>query len=645
MNENYEQLVARFVAGETLSSAEYELLRDMMTNDPSLVHHINDDRAIDAILRSESLSDEQFVAKCVNRYRQLDLDLPTQRETTKDVRSRLPTNNNLSSFRDRQHQRLSDSDIDLDSLNAGVPPTVSPAETPGTESTELSNTDNAPNGFASNITSASADHLHAADSQKTESPGLRPGLDTVEVNQADGLDTDSVRRASVKTTSGSKRVVWLAAIAAVLLAMVTAGIWMSQFGTENGAANVEGIDGVERPEQNKIAAVPGDGNQNGPSQIVADEGDSETPTEPEQVVGSETDVLIEKGTANPAIDVLDSDNIAPEAPTGFATIYPGKAIWEKLPWKEGVDFSNGVAVNAVRLELRSGAASVKFDNGARLDLLGKCVGEIVAERTIVLQSGVFTLSVPAALENFSVNAGTTQLFASDSLNAQVVIDDQGVLETYLFDGKLNMLRSGAPAETAIRLTKDGLQQVVMSPDLGRAELPSITMARGGKRFFVGQLGVEKSFLKVDSPPIFAQLMNQLVPAVTKPGDSGQTELENQFDQAFRGFAGTEDTQQSMSIPGKPLDKKNDAQQFSGAIIFNGTAQKFDSLKTYTEAIGEQFELLNFRSPQSPLRLQSQSAEDIDLGFEINGMTLKFSDLELLEQRREKMEEASPSNYR
>ena len=63
------------------------------------------------------------------------------------------------------------------------------------------------------------------------------------------------------------------------------------------------------------------------------------------------------------------------------------------------------------------------------------------------------------------------------------------------------------------------------------------------------------------------------------------------------------------------------------------------------AIGDQFDLLNFRSPQVPLRLRSQSSEDFDLGFDINGMTLKFSDVQLLEQRREKMEKDNPSRYR
>ena len=252
MNENYEQLVARFVAGETLSSAEYEFLRDMLTSDPSLIQQVNDDRAIDAILRSDSLSDEQFVPQCVKRYRQLDLDLPTQRESSsKDSRSRLPTNNNLSSFRDRQHQRLSDSDIDLDSLTTGVPPTVSPMETSGNESIEKSHNDGAPNGLAPNITSSSRlDSLHVSDSAKTESGNLQSGSDVVEVNQAVGLETESIRRASVKTPAGS-RTGWLAAIAAILLALVTAGIWMSQSGTENnnGTANVDVNRGAVEPGQ------------------------------------------------------------------------------------------------------------------------------------------------------------------------------------------------------------------------------------------------------------------------------------------------------------------------------------------------------------------------------------------------------------
>ena len=636
MNKNPEQLIARFVAGETLSSAEYQTLRDLLTNDPGLVQQINDDRAIDAILRSDSLSDEQFVAKCVNRYRQLDLDLPHQLDSAKVTRSPLPTNNNLSSFRDRQHQRLSDSDIDLDSPTSGLPSTVS---------------GNAPSGFAPNITSAPFDSAPFTSAASAHNPShdadaVETGTEGVEVTQADGLETESIRSASVRKTVGFSRAVLFAAIAATLLALITAGIWLSPTETDSGVASSESDPANVDSSQDAIVAIPdaSDANQKAP-QIVTDESNAETPPDPgnvrEQIVNSQGNGLVEKESD----DVVQPDTVSPVLPTGFATIYPGKAIWEKLPWKEGVDFSSGVAVNNVRLELQSGAARVEFDNGARLDLLGQCRGEIIAERTIVLESGVFMLSVPATLENFSVRAGATNLFASDELNAQVVIDGQGVLETYLFDGKLSLLRSGAPADTAIQLSKDGLQHVVMSPELGRSEFPSITMARGGNRFFVGQLGTEKSFLKVDSPPIFAQLTNQLVPSATKPGDSAQTELERQFEELFQGFAGTEDDQQGMSVPSPSADGNADAQQFSGTIIYNGTTQKFDSLKTYTEAIGEQFELLNFRSPQSPLRLKSQSAEDFDLGFDINGMTLKFSDLKLLEQRREKMEEESPSSYR
>lgn len=642
MNENFEQLVARFLASDKLSPEELIALRDELSSNSQLVSLINDDRAIHAILQSPSLTSESFVAGCVDQFRRLDLDTScSDLSELNDVsRRRLPIGNDLAAYRSRI----------MPEGGLGEPD-VSDAVIPGSETPAISNEGTAANGQAANGTVPNIASITPGPSQ-INSDSANNGSAMAEASRlsadssAEG-DAGSIGVALAKNNSGYRRKLMVAsAIAASLVAIIGGAIWFNSH-TNGGAASgiadshdrgVENVTAPELPDNSDLVVVD-DSHENelqAPDPQNLPDGELPSPSlEQEKKFELEQPIVNNLEPSAPP----SSPDPGPANVAGFATVYSGQAIWKHRPWPDGTNVENGVAVNAVMLELESGTASVKFANGARLDLLGASDAQIVKENSIVLGKGTFMLNIPSFLNGFTVNTSTTLLDGSGNLNAQIAISEQGVIETYLFAGSLNLIRKGAPDDTAIRLTKGQLEHVVMSPRMGNENLPSITMARGGDGGFVGQLGMERNVLKVDSPPIFAQLMHQFAPDATKRTDVKRTELGDAFEKAFENFGRASSPtpapapNANETSPSNLLEEAS-PKDFSGSLSLNGKIQMFDSPEDYYLAIKQHFHQLN-----QPFDLDRNSGSRLgELSFEIGGMEIRFSDLKQLEERRKQMRE-------
>lgn len=158
--------------------------------------------------------------------------------------------------------------------------------------------------------------------------------------------------------------------------------------------------------------------------------------------------------------------LRPAQPAG-ALIASAAAVWGK----PGQAPASGAMLPPGPLNLTSGLAQIRLENGVSLVVEGPAKFEIKSQTTVVLSLGKLTVSVPPNAHGFTVEtpAARTVDFGTEF---GVFVDDAGNTETHVIGGTVEMTPIASGATT--RLTADNAARV----DYGARATQSITCLAG-----------------------------------------------------------------------------------------------------------------------------------------------------------------------
>jgi hypothetical protein len=266
-----------------------------------------------------------------------------------------------------------------------------------------------------------------------------------------------------------------------------------------------------------------------------------------------------------------------------------------------------------------------------------------------VDSGNFIADIPRPADQFVIATPFGTLRNPVNACVQLIVDPVQGVEALVTRGRICLSPSnGEKVQDRIELAKNGLFQTIVRPILARPTISPLMMARGQNEF-QGQIGGGKDTLKLESPIIFAQVLNR----VTEPPHPNEKDGEFsknwlQFAREFQAMADKVDSpefqhlmndflgENKLADPAKKIGDVlgNGTTNFQGSLSINGVEQKFNSREEYDLA---RQQMLNGLPQGLPINSQqNDSASDFKGVVSVNGKALEFSSPDKFKALRKQM---------
>lgn len=322
---------------------------------------------------------------------------------------------------------------------------------------------------------------------------------------------------------------------------------------------------------------------------------------------------------------------------------------------EGGDPSNEVGGGS--FSLLTGNASLKLENGVSIRALGPSRFDLNSGDSIRLESGNFLAEIPRKVDQFMISTQFGILENPVNTTIQISVDpDQGI-ETFVTRGQIRLCRSTAGEyPDQIELAKNGLFQSIVRPIADRPTISGLMMARG-KNEFQGQIGFGKDAVKVESPVIFANVLNRIneQPQSSEANDEFSKNWLK-FAQNLQALAGNSDSpefrklidawlgENNLADPAQKIGDvfENGTTNFQGSLSINGVERKFNSREEYEQARRQMFGGLPRGLPDIPAQNNgansgtNKRASDFKGVISVNGKTLEFTSPDKFRALRKQM---------
>ncbi|MEM7453828.1 MAG: hypothetical protein AAF456_05660 [Planctomycetota bacterium] len=628
MNPNeFEKIWALLKSGEFagIDPASAEAFDRHLDANQELLSHVADEQIIDALLRFEAFrekNNDSFVENCVRAIRE-DMARPSAVSTT-------------------THDLITESDL----VDQDIPDTLG----------------------------STGNQVHA--SRQLHIPGPFAGpVDDAPVARFAGIVTDNVLEgtATALPEQDGKRLprmtrafAVVAAVAAALLMTVGTAVW---FGTgnpqteisENGPASAGDAQNERRSNESSLAGTTGDTEPTIENEALENVAISEEDIQRDDDPGPESEQVVEQqrrqeSTGDGPQSNLPGDQVvAQEAPavpqhqpspgeeyTPESTTETYASITILDETDEAVSPDIGRVGNQL-VEFTSGRGAVEFDNGVVIKFLAPASMKVLSGNSIELVEGNFQSEIPREVELFEMLTPGNRWVCSGRTNSQIHFHPTGTIEGYVFRGDMDVqpLANEQPAPTTtadsnfvatngiIELDDNGLNQILIHP--GRDSIPSITMAMGDRRQFLGQIGVDGRTWQTPSADQFIEAANTVLNEGS-PEDQTASSANEQFDR-WQGLMREFET----NLPGSSQQvadlnnlmnqiingqngggQSNGSSTFDGMIDANGRQQRFNSQEEFERA-RQQADL-----PVRPNNAPFQNAQQFEGVININGNAFRFS---------------------
>ena len=594
-----EKLIALFVDDVALDDHQRELLRQQIENDPQWIAQINDDRAVDGLLKLLVATDERnFVAGCLEKFETEKKLTSSDRIQTSGLRPKLKIANDFAS-RTQTSKRATGATAELVDQRIG------------------------------DIDAKLARSRHAVDSKRR------------------------IRN----------RLAAMLAFAACVIALASLAIWFGQSEPETAGREKTGkfqrLESDKTVAENDANSRIDNADER---RRPLDEEEATDRSGIDQTAIANLDDLGHQADLSIKPDIKTDNGIVPDTNdktanensqdqsfpvAGIANLIQRDAAWKNTsarPFPANAEASEGnTRIGPGKFELLEGIAHIKFDNGVQISLLGPAVLNVVSDKLVMLDRGSLMAELSQNVPAFEIGMKNASLTSQSDGLVQLTVSDDGVVQAYVDQGEVTLRHSDNSKLGSMVLAKGKLNQAIVAPDEHQNNVPSISVAQGNGTF-LGQIGVDDKSLEVASPQMFSQLLGHLA-----RGHGDESKLQAEFNRLLSGFGGVAresinpdesqsnarvDSQSDQTDGGISVAQQhNSSSMFRGSLNINGQQSSFDNQEEYEQALNKFAEGFSSRmfEDRSPM-----PKFDLERGFEFGGKMLKFTLPEEFRKLRLKM---------
>jgi len=399
-------------------------------------------------------------------------------------------------------------------------------------------------------------------------------------------------------------------------------------------------DGFPDPERSPKVLVPIEPNDR-PTNVA------DTTTEIEHV--SEAKLATTKPNLNETEKEVDQPNVgevkAEEVASDSSFASDSGFTFGRVLSNRSTVWKNGARSNLVKgnYRLLEGSARMILDNGILLRMAGPAEFEMLDENSINVLEGELFVDIPRKTKRFSCQLGTQKILnpRNASFFLKVAQDAEGALwESLLTRGSVD-LATQEESDHLIELSKKGLSQVAVAPQVPTKDIPMTLIARG-KGLFMGQCLDGSESMTFKSP----ENLQHFVSRVVEDENIGWNRFCKNID-VFRsqmdGHEAEATPQQFRDLLGSHLKthfgenlspfnsdgNQTSATGFRGSLNINGVVRHFDSLEEFNRAK----RILEQGGKLPPATVSTSNPTQ---GFTIGERKIEFSTLEMFNQSRRKM---------